>query len=80
LQLFCSAAQSGNKQLRALAQYAVMVEDDEDRAQAVECLRKAKLTRNDAEKLTWLMLAKGWLLLLDFREPRTKALRGKGAV
>jgi hypothetical protein len=32
------------------------------------CLRKAKTTRNDAEKLTWLMLAKGWLLLLDFQD------------
>jgi hypothetical protein len=53
-----------------------MIEDDEDRAQAAECLRKAKATRNDAEKLTWLMLAKGWLLLLDFRDATEQKLHG----
>lgn len=51
-----------------------MAENDEDRAQAAECLHKAKMTRIDAEKLTWLMLAKGWLLLLDFRDAAEQKL------
>lgn len=51
-----------------------MAEDDEDRAQAAECLHKAKMTRKDAKKLTWLMLAKGWLLLLDFRDAADQEL------
>jgi hypothetical protein len=72
-----------NKWLRFSAQYALMAEDDEDRAQAAKCLRKAKMTRNDAEKLTWLMLAEGWLLLLDFRdaaEQKPYAAKGPSAL
>jgi len=51
-----------------------MIDGDEDRAKAADCLRKAKTTRNDAEKLTWLMLAKGWLLLLDFQDAMEQKL------
>ena len=56
-----------------------MVEDNEDRAKAADCLRKAKTTHNDAEKLTWLMLAKGWLLLLDFQDAMEQKLHAAKA-
>jgi hypothetical protein len=56
-------------QLRIGGQNAQMSKSDEYRARVAECLQKAELAKNEADKRPWLTtLAEGWLLLVNFRD------------
>ena len=39
--------------------------NDEYRANAAECQRMARFTRNESEKRTWLEMAESWLRLIQ---------------
>ena len=41
-----------------------MSKNDEYRANAAECQRIARFTRNESEKRTWLDMAESWLRLI----------------
>jgi len=45
-----------------------MIEREEYRARAVECLRRAKESRNEADRRAWQMLAASYALLDKFRQ------------
>ena len=45
-----------------------MSQDDEFRARAAECQRKAQCACNDADKQTWLRIAEAWLLMVHYRQ------------
>jgi hypothetical protein len=45
-----------------------MAENDEDRARAVECLRKAKDARDETDMQSWLALAESWLQTVQLRQ------------
>jgi hypothetical protein len=42
-----------------------MSKNDEYRANAAECQRMARFTRNESEKRTWLEMAESWLRLIQ---------------
>jgi hypothetical protein len=42
-----------------------MNKNDEYRANAAECQRMARFTRNESEKRTWLEMAESWLRLIQ---------------
>jgi len=42
-----------------------MNKNDEYRANATECQRMARFTRNESEKRTWLEMAESWLRLIQ---------------
>ena len=42
-----------------------MNKNDEYRANAAECQRMARFTRNESEKRTWLEMAECWLRLIQ---------------
>ena len=41
-----------------------MTKNDEYRANAAECERMAKVTRNEADKQSWLGMANHWLAMI----------------
>ena len=41
-----------------------MSKNDEYRANAVECERMAKVARNEADKQSWLGMARHWLAMI----------------
>ena len=45
-----------------------MIEREEYRARAVECLRRAKESRNEADRRAWQMRAVSYALLDKFRQ------------
>jgi hypothetical protein len=45
-----------------------MIEIDEDRARAAECLRMAKRAGNEDEEQSWLVLAESWLQSAQIRQ------------
>jgi hypothetical protein len=46
-----------------------MNKNDEYRANAAECERMARFTRNESEKRTWLEMAESWLRLIHPSPP-----------
>jgi hypothetical protein len=46
-----------------------MNKNDEYRANAAECERMARFTRNESEKRTWLEMAESWLRLIQPSPP-----------
>ena len=52
-----------------------MSKNDEYRANAAECERMARFTRNDSEKRTWLDMAESWLRLIQPSQPSELADR-----
>jgi hypothetical protein len=46
-----------------------MSKSDEYRANAQECERMAGITRNQADKITWLQMAAHWLRLIPTPKP-----------
>jgi hypothetical protein len=46
-----------------------MSKSDEYRANAQECERMAGITRNPADKSTWLQMAAHWLRLIPAQKP-----------
>jgi hypothetical protein len=48
-----------------------MSKNDEYRANAAECQRMAEITKNPAEKQTWLEMAASWLRMV--KQPRPSA-------
>jgi hypothetical protein len=52
-----------------------MNKNDEYRANAAECERIARITRNESEKRTWLDMAESWLRLIEPAQPRDPADR-----
>ena len=55
-----------------------MNKNDEYRANAAECARMARVTRNEFEKRTWEEMAESWLRLI--RPPRPDAPERFGAM
>ena len=52
-----------------------MSKNDEYRANAAECERMARFTRNDSEKRTWQDMAESWLRLIQPSQPSELADR-----
>jgi hypothetical protein len=52
-----------------------MSKNDEYRANAAECQRIARTTRNESEKRTWLDMAESWLRLIEPAQPGDPADR-----
>ena len=52
-----------------------MNKNDEYRANAAECQRMARFTRNESEKRTWLEMAESWLRLIQPPRPSDVAER-----
>jgi hypothetical protein len=52
-----------------------MSPNNEFRARAAECQRKAQFASSEAEKRTWLRLAESWLLMVNFRQGAEQKLR-----
>ena len=52
-----------------------MNKNDEYRANAAECQRMARFTRNESEKRTWLEMAESWLRLIQPTQPSDTADR-----
>jgi hypothetical protein len=52
-----------------------MNKNDEYRANAAECERMARFTRNESEKRTWLDMAESWLRLIQPARPSDMAER-----
>jgi hypothetical protein len=48
-----------------------MSKDDEYRANAAECQRMSEITKNPADKQTWLEMAAGWMRMI--RQPQPSA-------
>lgn len=46
-----------------------MSKNDEYRANAAECQRIARFTRNESEKRSWLEMAESWLRLIKPAQP-----------
>jgi hypothetical protein len=51
-----------------------MSKSNEYRLRAEECLQKANLAKNEADKRTWLTLFNGWLLLSNLRQTTEQRL------
>jgi hypothetical protein len=51
---------------------SVMSKSDEYRANAEECERMARRSRNPADKATWLAMAEDWMRMI--KQPRLSAL------
>lgn len=52
-----------------------MNKNDEYRANAAECQRMARFTRNESEKRTWLEMTESWLRLIQPSQPSDLADR-----
>jgi hypothetical protein len=52
-----------------------MSKNDEYRANAAECQRIARITRNESEKRTWLDMAESWLRMIKPAQPGDPADR-----
>jgi hypothetical protein len=52
-----------------------MNKNDEYRANAAECQRMARFTRNESEKRTWLQMAESWLRLIQSSQSSDPANR-----
>jgi hypothetical protein len=52
-----------------------MSDDDQGHStnEIADCLRKANLSENPADRRVWLFMAKNWLLLSDFRRAAAQA-------
>jgi hypothetical protein len=56
-----------------------MSKNDEYRANAAECERMARFTRNESEKRTWLDMAESWLRMIK-PAPQSAAADGFDAL